>query len=359
MSSSPPLIISHVAATPKRYPGEVVRLHTRVTVLADVTGFTLTITIPRTLVLTTYRAEWDGGIGSLEFADGGQVVRWRERNALTPGRCLDYLIEGAIDADQLVWHLPDQSPVDILSDYDATDAPTVRQDRLFLASKASVTYSADDKEESPAQMLDDQFQDETTYVTVIAKGHYLQYLPALYEQDDFMGRFLMLFESFWGPLEAQLAQVHHLFDPRLAPATLLPWLASWYDLELPTGWSEVQKRAIVAQVLRLYRRQGACAGLQEYIEYFSGGKVTITEYAASSFRIGRDAQLGSGLAFGSANRPHTFAVHITAPRITSRCEGSLSERERNTRLAQLTELIAALIDAEKPAHTVCTALTIT
>ncbi len=54
-------------------------------------------------------------------------------------------------------------------------------------------------------------------------SQYLKYLPALFtERDEFMGRFLRIFEDIFTPIEQVIAQVHLYFDPKMTqPRTLV------------------------------------------------------------------------------------------------------------------------------------------
>lgn len=359
MSQLPPLTVSHIVDAYRSYPGEAVRLQTRVKILEAMQGFTLTIAVPSELVITRSWAEASGRGGELSIDAEVRIVEWKEENDLSVGRCYDYNIEAVIDPDKLIWQPNAHPDSDAYRYVDDPAEASIQHDQIIFQSSARVSYEGSEQAHTlPLLTHEQRFREETTQFAVIAKGNYLQYLPALYEQDTLTGRFLMLIESFWNPVETQLRQIHHIFDAQLSPATMLPWLASWYDLELHSEWAEMQKRAVLSRIMPLNRRRGTQSGLKEYLETFTGGSVKVTEYASGSFRIGRDAQLGSGIAFGSSNSPHTFAIQIKAPRISSKCEGPVDSTERQKRLNQLTTLVAAIIEAEKPAHTVCTELTI-
>ncbi|MCB0098178.1 MAG: phage tail protein I [Caldilineaceae bacterium] len=347
MSTVLPVSMSHVADAYKRYAGETVHLLTRVTVTEPVQSFTLTITVPHGLVITNCWAEQDSEVGSLTAEAGQVTVHWRKEAGLRPGRCLDFGVAATIDGDALDW-TEEYGGAGAYDTYDRADVVTVLRDAVSLASRATLAY------ESATQAA--QHLDEEIEIMVLAKGNYLQYLPALYEEDGLTGRFLMFFESFWRPIETQIGEIHRYFDPGLTAETLLPWLASWYELVFGMSWSERQKRAVLASIMRLHRQRGAQAGLREYLECFSGGDVEITEHAAGSFRIGRDAQFGSGIAFGTAHPAHTFAVRVTSPRVSHKCEGEISAHERNLRIEALKAQMQQIIEAEKPAHTVCTSL---
>lgn len=52
-------------------------------------------------------------------------------------------------------------------------------------------------------------------------------LPALYAEDDFAQRFTAGLDTVLAPVFATLDSLPSYFDPRLAPADFLSWLASW------------------------------------------------------------------------------------------------------------------------------------
>jgi phage tail-like protein len=139
----------------------------------------------------------------------------------------------------------------------------------------------------------------------------------------------------------------YYFDPKYAPADMLPWLASWIGLNLDERWPEDRRRLMLSSAVTLFRRRGTKRGLQEYLEVFTGRKPQIIEHGANNFRLGPDARLGPSIALGTGNRPHTFQVILSLPPIS----GAPNEAERNRLEEQRRRMITAIIDAEKPAHT--------
>ena len=77
------------------------------------------------------------------------------------------------------------------------------------------------------------------------RSTYLKYLPAIYSEGDFMGRFLMIFESVMRPIEEMVDNIAHYMDPDTAPEELLPWLASWVNLVLDESWPIERRRRLV------------------------------------------------------------------------------------------------------------------
>lgn len=79
---------------------------------------------------------------------------------------------------------------------------------------------------------------ESTAPTDTEVSSYLQYLPAIYRDNMFLGRFLCIMESVMKPIEGIIDNIACYFDPYLTPEEFLPWLAGWVGLtqdELAAG----------------------------------------------------------------------------------------------------------------------------
>ncbi len=68
-------------------------------------------------------------------------------------------------------------------------------------------------------------------VDLVAPSGLLQYLPAIYAGDPFIGRFLRIFEDLHTPLRRTASTLPHYFDPTLAPGPLQAALAAWVGAE--------------------------------------------------------------------------------------------------------------------------------
>lgn len=110
-------------------------------------------------------------------------------------------------------------------------------------------------------------------------GIYLQNLPVIFHDNDFLARMLLIFENIWEPLELRQDHIELYFDPRTCPAGMLPWLASWVDLPLSPHWPESRVRQLVAEALDLYRWRGTKYGLARMIEIRTGISAQVTEVA--------------------------------------------------------------------------------
>ncbi|WP_224245077.1 phage tail protein [Hyalangium gracile] len=168
-------------------------------------------------------------------------------------------------------------------------------------------------------------------------SRYLQHLPAVFQAEPFLGRFLLAFERILGGLdlaqepqavEQILDRIHTYFQPggdgeredERAPAEFLPWLAGWVATSLRDDWDEETRRRFIRRIPALYRLRGTPAGLKEMLRIYLGSETDI--------EIHEDD-----------NTPYYFRVSF-----------SVAERDA-TLLARRFRIAQAIIEQEKPAHT--------
>jgi phage tail-like protein len=114
-------------------------------------------------------------------------------------------------------------------------------------------------------------------------SRYLAELPVVFHDSDFLGRFLLIFETLWEPLEQRQDFVELYFNPRTCPERMLGWLASWLDLSLPEHWPEQRRRRILAEAMDLRRWKGTRYGMTRLIELCVGVTPEILEEAGAPF----------------------------------------------------------------------------
>ena len=173
--------------------------------------------------------------------------------------------------------------------------------------------------------------------SVELRSSYLEYLPALFQDDEFMGRLLLIFESILKPVENTVDNLALYLDPLVIPESLLPWLAFWVDLTLDPTWPEERRRQLVKSAAELYRWRGTRRGLAEYLRIYTGSIPEISEYIPG-MRLDHETKLGINTQLGSSGEGHHFTV-------TLEVDGD-SEID--------VSMVRAIIEAQKPAHTVYT-----
>jgi|SRR5271157_1058232 len=223
----------------------------------------------------------------------------------------------------------------------------------------------------------------THEIRSVELSSYLDYLPAIYREDPdadstyFLGRFLLAFERILTGVGDPddpgfeeiadgipkpdgtgwlLAGLHRYFDPgyyfdpkklemvpkpanECAPVKFLDWLAGWVALSLRGDLDELRQRDFIARAVSLYRLRGTKRGLEQLLGIYTRLGATVNELN-TPFQVGVHSTVGvDTLLDGGA--PHFFQVLIRIPTADP-------EQIRRTRTVAM-----AIIDAEKPAHTVC------
>ncbi|MCZ7545574.1 MAG: FHA domain-containing protein [Anaerolineae bacterium] len=128
------------------------------------------------------------------------------------------------------------------------------------------------------------------------KSNWLQYLPALYAEDAFIGRYLLVFESVMAPIIWMIDNFDLYLTPQVAPAEWLKWIASWFDLLLLPSLPVERQRALVDHVGWLFLRRGTRAGLERLLELYFGVKPEIIENADRACHFTVKLRLGRGEA---------------------------------------------------------------
>lgn len=162
---------------------------------------------------------------------------------------------------------------------------------------------------------------------------YLDYLPAVFREDPFAGRFLRAFEAVLSGvdgvdgLEQRAGRVPDYLDPASAPGEFLPWLAGWVALSLRADWAEDTKRGFIQEIVPLYRQRGTLGGLKRMLEIY---------LRPLGDKVSRDDVVIYDEFVAPA---HFFQVQLT-----------LTDTDPK-RLRATQEVARAIIDQEKPAHT--------
>jgi phage tail-like protein len=169
------------------------------------------------------------------------------------------------------------------------------------------------------------------------QSSYLEYLPSLYQDDEFMGQFLLIFEDIMGPLENSVNNLFMFFDPEITTEEMLQWLGSWLGLAMDTSWPLERRRELVKNAVELYRWRGTRKGLMEYLRIYTGNTPDIFEYI-QGMSLDADNRLGVNTKLGSSGTGHHFTVIV------------YTGGDETVSIDTVREII----DSQKPAHTVYT-----
>jgi phage tail-like protein len=172
---------------------------------------------------------------------------------------------------------------------------------------------------------------------------YLNHLPDIYQEVDFVGRFLKIFEQAFEPAVNTIDSLWAYIDPITAPQKLLPFLAHWVGWRSESYVPLNRQRDLIRHAMQIYRWRGTRRGLRfylhlatglpldEHIELEEDKHISITESFHRGFVLG-EAKLGIDATLGGG-RPYHFSVRVRVEDLDQ-----ISER-----------LVRSVIEQEKPA----------
>lgn len=166
---------------------------------------------------------------------------------------------------------------------------------------------------------------------------FLPYLPAIYQgkgREDFLGRFLGMFEAVYQDFDEKITNSTRQLDPMSAEPEFLYWLAKWVGISNAHLWQEEKLRILLGGVVR----KNLIRGTREYMEYmigiFTGERPFFLEYGDIEQYRGNEA------AYRSLKQSYAYGP----------CEVSVFVREQAVPSLREQHALKKMIEDIKPAH---------
>ncbi|MFB2891744.1 phage tail protein [Aerosakkonemataceae cyanobacterium BLCC-F50] len=144
-------------------------------------------------------------------------------------------------------------------------------------------------------------------------SEYINFLPKIYREVDFIERLVTIFEQAFDPAVQTLEVLWSYLDPLTAPEAMLPFLAHWVAWPKEGRWDTQQQRRLIRNAIELYRSHGTRSGLRFYLHLYTGlpldedlpeaeKHIGIEEVFSNGFILGKtitgvDSMLGGGQPF--------------------------------------------------------------
>ncbi|MEM1242035.1 MAG: phage tail protein [Cyanobacteria bacterium P01_H01_bin.26] len=167
---------------------------------------------------------------------------------------------------------------------------------------------------------------------------YIDFLPEIYQESDFLGRFLSITEQALEPAYEALETFWAYLDPLTAPKALIPFLAHWVAWPMNPRWTLSQQRRLIRHAIEIYQWRGTKRGLQWCLHLCTGlplddDHIHIDEAEDAGFILGQ-ATLSEEPCLGGGQAYH-FVV-------TLRPEADQAESLEES-------MVREIIEQEKPA----------
>jgi phage tail-like protein len=147
-------------------------------------------------------------------------------------------------------------------------------------------------------------------------------LPVGMTDDDFLMRFLKIFQTVTDTVFHQIDTLPHMFDPAVAPDEMVRLMSRWLGLELvDSSLDDALQREIVMEYSQLLKWRGTRRGMQHMLEVITGAQVTVGD---------------SGGVYPEGDAPRT------APHVRIAVEGTGWASEEDLLVMVRTELPASV-----------------
>lgn len=166
---------------------------------------------------------------------------------------------------------------------------------------------------------------------------FLSYLPAIYQtggKEDFLGRFLGLFEAVYQDLDEKIEDCARQLDPEVAEPEFLQWLARWVGISNAHLWQEERLRRMLTGIVRRNMTRGTREYMEHVITAFTGERPFFLEYC--DIERYRD----NPAAYQSLKRSYACGPYEVSVFVREQAVSSLREQHA----------LKKMIEDMKPAH---------
>jgi phage tail-like protein len=232
-------------------------------------------------------------------------------------------------------HLSEIITFTVPPDFFEQQRALVHQEKLHLEHQVRLYLFGDTSKTEPERLVG--YQAMSLYVR--PPIDYLDFLPEIYQQSDFLSRFLSIFEQGFDPTVQTLDAFWAYLNPLTAPKALLPFLAEWVAWPMNPRWTVKQQRRLIRYAVEIYQWRGTHRGLQFALSLVTGlpqddQHIAIAEDHLTDFVIG-DITLADAPSLGGGR---AFYFTVTLRPSTPEQANYLDEA-----------IIRAVIEQEKPA----------
>lgn len=103
-------------------------------------------------------------------------------------------------------------------------------------------------------------------------------LPVGMTEDEFLVRFLSIFQEVAETVHRQIDHLPHLFDVTVAPPAMVRALGQWIGLEwVDSSLPDSLQRQIVRSYFSILSQRGTKRGMQQLLEIVSGAPAEVTD----------------------------------------------------------------------------------
>lgn len=186
-------------------------------------------------------------------------------------------------------------------------------------------------------------QESNFELNVRPQSKYTAFLPIVYQEVDYIQRFINIFEQAFEPVVNSYISMWAHLDPLTAPQALLPFLAHWVDWSIDAQLDLTHQRRLIRRAVEIYRCRGTRKGLRFYLHLYTGLPLDEHIEREEDKSISITEPLGQGCVFGLAYIGEDAVIGGGKPYHFDVCLRAQSHNPIDE------QLVRRIIEQEKPA----------
>lgn len=146
----------------------------------------------------------------------------------------------------------------------------------FMENRIDVEYI--ESEYQKFIVVDYEYDDKNKKIKLkVTSKNPIRHLPSIYQENDFLRKYLMIFQHIMNDTSVILDNIDNLFRPMEVDTKFLPLLSSWVGVNYDLLGTEDIARKVLQYAIPLYRYRGTKFGMSALLFLITGVRPQIIE----------------------------------------------------------------------------------
>ncbi|MGN0384115.1 MAG: phage tail protein [Eubacterium sp.] len=137
-------------------------------------------------------------------------------------------------------------------------------------SEADIDITYQESDYQRFIVIDCELIDDKKIMLYATSKNAVRYLPSNFQENDFLNRFLMIFQHLQNDISIKIDNINELFRPMHCPFNFLQVLANWLGINVELLGTEKKRRLFLQYAIPLFRLRGTILGLKIYVYILTG-----------------------------------------------------------------------------------------
>lgn len=143
--------------------------------------------------------------------------------------------------------------------------------RLFPSMENRIDIEFVEAECRRFVVLDCEYNDDKEIIKLkVASKNPIRHLPSIYQENDFLRNYLMIFQHIMNETSITLDNIDNLFRPMEVDSRFLPLISSWIGVNYELLGTEDIARKVLQYAVPLYRYRGTKLGMRALLFLVTG-----------------------------------------------------------------------------------------